>query len=361
MKIKNYLLVLCIAVTISCSHDKNVLVNYNHPEIQYWGRVDTTNGDGANLYWSGTSITINFEGETIQGIFKDSNGDNYYNIFVDGNEPFILRPDTLQQNLTLASGLSDGEHSVKIFKRTEFNRGTTTFYGFQIEGAAKVLPKPEQKKRKIEFYGNSITAGYAVEDSSGKDSPDSTFTNNYLSYSAITARHFDAQYHCICKSGIGVVLSWFPYEMPDIYDQLDPNNESDKWDFAKYTPDIVVVNLFQNDSYLLNFPNGREYKANFGENAPSDEFIISAYQQFISDLRGHYPKAKIICALGTMDASKPGSKWPEIIEKALANIDDEDIYSHIMPYKGTPGHPSINEQEIMAKSLIQFIDDHIDW
>jgi hypothetical protein len=39
----------------------------------------------------------------------------------------------------------------------------------------------------MEFYGNSITAGYAIEDFSGNDQPDSTYTNNYLSYAAITA------------------------------------------------------------------------------------------------------------------------------------------------------------------------------
>ena len=71
------------------------------------------------------------------------------------------------------------KHTIEIFKRTEWDRGKTSFYGFQIKGNPKLLHKSEPPKRKMEFYGNSITAGYAVEDTSGKDSPDSTFTNNY--------------------------------------------------------------------------------------------------------------------------------------------------------------------------------------
>ena len=48
--------------------------------------------------------------------------------------------------------------------------------------------------------GNSITAAYAVEDFSGEDSPDSTYTNNYLSYSALIARHYP-EANIICALG----------------------------------------------------------------------------------------------------------------------------------------------------------------
>ena len=80
------------------------------------------------------------------------------------------------------------------------------------------------------------------------DLPEGTYTNNYLSYAALTARYFDAGYQCICKSGIGVTISWFPLTMSEMYDRLVPTNPDSKWDFSLYTPDIVVVNLFQNDS-----------------------------------------------------------------------------------------------------------------
>ncbi|MRT92814.1 SGNH/GDSL hydrolase family protein [Ancylomarina sp. 16SWW S1-10-2] len=355
------LLLLLAVVLSSCTIEKETIVNSLNPNIEYWGRIDTTRHEGAKLYWSGTSIKINFEGESVQALLKDESGDNYYNIIIDSDSVALLRPDTTKQYYQLASKLSEGKHSIEIFKRTEWDRGRTNFYGFKLSNKTKLLPKTAPKRRKIEFYGNSITAGYAVEDTSGKDRPDSTFTNNYLSYAAITARHFDAEYQCICKSGIGITISWFPLIMPEIYDRLIPTDSTSKWNFSLYTPDIVVVNLFQNDSWLVNKPEREEFKTNFGNKAPSDAYLINAYQQFVVNLRMHYPNAKIICALGSMDATKEGSKWIDYINKAVTNLNDKNIYTHFIPYKGTPGHPTIQEQEELASSLIHFIDDNIIW
>jgi len=359
-KISKLIFILSV-ILIGCKSEKEVFISYSNPEIEYWGRIDTTVIEGAELHWSGTSIKINFEGELIQALLKDESGDNFYNVIIDNDDPVILRPDTIKQYYQLASQLPEGEHSVVIFKRTEWNRGKTIFEGFKIGGKAKVLPKSAPRKRKIEFYGNSITAGYAVEDNSGKDRPDSTFTNNYLSYAAITARHYDAEYQCICKSGIGITISWFPLIMPEMYDRLVPDDSTSTWDFSLYTPDIVVINLMQNDSWLVNMPERKEFKNIFGNTAPNDEYIINAYQQFVAGIRNHYPEANIICALGNMDATKEGSKWVGYVKRAVANLNDKNIYTHFFPFKETQGHPSINEQEEMANSLIQFIDENIDW
>jgi len=257
--------------------------------------------------------------------------------------------------------LPKGKHSIKIFKRAEWDRGKTSFYGFKLNKGAKILPKSLSKNRKIEFYGNSITAGYAIEDTTGKDSPEGTFTNNYLSYAAITARHYDAKYKCICRSGIGITVSWIPQIMPEIYDRLNPLDSNSKWNLSADEPDIVVVNLFQNDTWLVNLPEHKEFKKRFGTKAPSEKEIISAYQQFIGNLRNQYPKADIICTLGSMDAAKEGSKWKEYIKIAVANLDDKKMHTHFMPYLKSKGHPTINNQQTMAKSLIEFIDNNIEW
>ena len=118
----------------------------------------------------------------------------------------------------------------------------------------------------MEFYGNSVSAGYAVDDLSGRDLHDSIYTNNYKSYAALTARHYDAKYHCICKSGIGVTVSWDSLIMPEIYDKLIPTNSSSFWDFSNYSPDIVVVNLFQNDFLVKEFGTEASKSRSSGDN-----------------------------------------------------------------------------------------------
>ena len=158
--------------------------------LRYAGRIDSSKVNGAELYWSGSSIKINFEGEALSALMEDEKGDNYYNIIIDNNNLSILHMDTTKRYYQLASGLSKGKHTLEIFKRTEWDRGKTSFYGIQIKGNGKLLPRSIPSGRKMEFYGNSISAGYAVEDTSGKDSPDSTFTNNYLSY----ARYYNSPF-----------------------------------------------------------------------------------------------------------------------------------------------------------------------
>ena len=146
-----------------------------------------------------------------------------------------------------------------------------------------------------------------------------------------------------------------------MYDRLVPTDDTSEWDFNLYSPDIVVVNLLQNDSWLVDLPEHEEFKKRFGNKTPDDEFLINAYQKFVAGLRGKYPNASIICSLGSMDAAKEGSKWIGYIEKSVANLKDKTIYTHFMPYIEATAHPSIKDQEEMANSLIQFIDNTIDW
>ncbi len=360
IRLRNLILFLGgLLLIASCSSKQNIFVKYSNPQIEYSGRIDSIQKNGVAFHWMGNSVRLNFEGESLSAELKDKTGTNYYNIILDNDSIQILKPDTIQKQYLLVSGLSKGKHSVELFKRS--NKGTTTFYGFQIDKKAKLLAKSSPKNRKIVFYGNSITAGRSIEDYSGRDSGDSSFTNNYLSYAAVTARHYNAEYTCISKSGIGIMISWFPIIMPQMYNRLNPADPTSKWDFTNDKPDIVVINLFQNDSWLIEKPEHPQFKARFGKQSPDEDFIINAYKNFVSTIRSHYPEANIICILGNMDITKEGSKWSDYVKQAVSVLNDDKIYTHFIPFKNTPGHPNIEEQEALANSLIQFIDDTIEW
>lgn len=239
--------------------------------------------------------------------------------------------------------------------------GKTWFYYFLLDGHASVLAAPVTKKRKLEVFGNSITCGYADEDSSGLDRGTSPYENGYISYAAILARHFEAEYYCTSKSGIGITISWFPLIMPEMYDRLDATNPDSKWNFSKYTPDLVLINLFQNDCWLVNMPDNEQFKARFGTSAPSPATFIEAYRNFVKSVRNKYPKAAILCMLGNMDAMRKGSPWPGYVERAVQGMHDKRIYIHFVPFKNTTGHPNAKEQQVMADDLIRYIDGHIVW
>ena len=351
---------LFVAVTFSYS---SILVSFNQKNLSYMGRVETVRNQYVKFYWPGTSVTINFKGTEIKAILKNGYEETYFYVIVDGkeNEAKKIKADTIKSTILLASGLKNTKHTVQLFKLSN-NTSYSFFYGFELANTSKVLKAAPLPQRKIEFYGNSITAGHGVDVlPGGEDSGSPYYFNNYWTYAARTARHFNAQYSCIARSGIGIMVSWFPEIMPEVYDRLNPADSTSKWNFSKYTPDIVVVNLFQNDSWIVNIPQNPEFIARFGTTKPSEAFIIKSYQNFIKSIRAKYPNSSIICALGSMDATRVGSAWPGYIEKAAKELNDAKIYTHFFPYKDTPGHPKVAEQKAMADDLIEFIDKNIKW
>jgi lysophospholipase L1-like esterase len=359
MKSKFFIFYIFLLAGFSCSAQLTIVKN-NDPHLHYMGRI-VQNDTVSELSWSGSSVKINFTGTGISAVLKDERGDDTYNVIIDNKVISVLRPDAIKKEYKLANNLSNGKHTLELFKRSEWAMGKTWFYSFILNQGGKVLPTDAKRKRKMEFFGDSISCGYADEDSTGQDRGTSPYENGYLSYATLTAKHFDAEFNNTSKSGIGIMVSWFPFTMPDMYDRLDATDPNSKWDFTKYTPDVVVVNLFQNDSWLVNLPDNEQFKAKFGTTAPSPQFIVSAYADFIKTIRSKYPKAQIICILGSMDATKPGAPWPGYIEKAVASLNDKNVYTHFIPYKNTNGHPSVKEQQAMADDLIAFMDKTIAW
>lgn len=355
-----YYLLFISAIFAGCNNSKTNFISFKNSNIQYTGRINLNQDSAAIIYWPGSSIKIRFKGTGLKVLLKDSKGENYFNVILDYDSIFILSPDTIKTVYNLVSNIQDKEHIVEIFKRTEWDKGSTQFYGFELSNSSKLLNPTPISNKTIEFFGNSITAGYANSDTTN-DNPDGLFTNNYLAYGAITARHYNANYYCTAKGGIGIMISWFPLIMNEMYNRLNPEDSSSIWDFSKISPNIIVINLFQNDSWLVNMPEHPEFKAKFGTNKPDKELIIRKYKEFVQKVRNIYPKAKIICTLGSMDATLEGSEWPKYIKKAVIQIDDPNIFTHFFPYINKDDHPKIKDHQIMSESLIKFIDENELW
>jgi hypothetical protein len=62
-----------------------------------------------------------------------------------------------------------------------------------------------------------------------------------------------------------------------------------------------------------------------------------------------------------MDTTKEDFKWVNYIKKAVAHLTDDSIYTNFIHCNDTSGHLSIKKQELIAKSLINFIEQNIEW
>lgn len=350
-----------LGIALAYSASANTLVAANDSHLQYTGRIDFSNPAAPQLSWPGTSITANFTGQYLALNLDDQFGKNYFNVFIDGDlkRPIIIKAEAGEKNYVVAANLAPGKHNFLLTKRTEGEEGATLFKGVELADRQQMLAPPARPKHKIEFFGDSITSGMGNE--STDDGPDHLLKdkNNFMAYDAITARNLNAELHVTSQSGIGIMVSWFPFVMPQFYDQLSAvgNNDS-QWDFSSWIPDVVVINLFQNDSWLID----RDHKLN---PVPTDDERIQAYVDFVKSIRAKYPKAYVVCALGSMDATKEGSKWPGYITAAVANLKQSDPAAKIdtlfFEFTGFGGHPRVKQHQANAAKLTALIKQRMAW
>jgi len=349
MKTLFFTLLLLFSLLSSCSPQK---IDADDPNIYYTGRIDYSNPKAVKFAWPGVSIKAKFEGKKCIVLLNNyDNSENYYNLFVDGQLK-VIKPQKKDTGYTISS-LTDGPHTIELFKRTEGFVGNSEFRGFELEYGKKLLPI-ERLNRKIEFIGNSITCGYGNEGSSGNCHFTPETENHYRAYAAITARNLKAEHHAIAFSGKGLYRNYDNTTietMPDLYDRIFPFDSTIKWDFTKWVPDVVVINLGAND---------------FAHTNQDSTVWVTTYLNFIKTIRKQVPNAYIFCTNGPMaSAESPLRKYITAAVEVLRLNGETRIETHFYPPQTPPYgcdyHPGIETHEKMAKELTALIKKKMNW
>jgi hypothetical protein len=92
---------------------------------------------------------------------NDSTGSNGFNIFIDNNNT-VLFTKSGSHLYEINCSLRNSVHNLIIMKRTEANLGITIFEGIELSRNATVFADNDTKNRKLEFYGDSFTAGIFI-------------------------------------------------------------------------------------------------------------------------------------------------------------------------------------------------------
>lgn len=314
--------------------------------IQYIGRIDFADKKAPLISWAGPCVRANFTGTSLKVKMDDKGNQHMFCVIIDGDfeKGHVITCDAGEGTYDVASGLEDKTHEVLIHKRTDGGANQTAFLGFELDEGASLKAPPARPGLRMEVYGDSISTGLGGDRKRGKEHSKEA-TDNVFSYGARTARNINAEFHCISKSGIGLVKSWWPTIMPQYYDRLSAcslQGAGDAWDFSKWQPHLVVINLFQNDSWTI-------------KGAKKDD-IIGKYKDFVKTLRGHYPNAKIVCSLGSMSANK--NQWANWVREAAKQLNDEgdkEVYCYIFKIGTGNRHPNNGDHAKMAEELTAFI------
>ncbi len=352
---RRLLLALALVLGVSLAHAAEPLrIPPTHPAIRYTGRFDWRDPRGPRCAWAGSRITIAFTGTALAARLTDTGPEDFLVVSVNDRQPTLLRVHPGQTLYPLARNLPPGRHTVAVVKRTEPLVGTLQLLGFEAPTNTRLHPVPRPTRR-LEIIGDSISCGFGVEAASEKEPFTARTENNTLSYGALAARALNAEVHCIAWSGRKMAPD---NTMPKVYDRILPTDPTSRWNFAKWTPDAVVINLATND---------------FRGGVPDRSTWTDAWLAFLARVRSHYPRAHVYCALGTMLTDR----WPpqqRHLTTARAYLQDivarsKDPRVHFLEFPeqkledglGASWHPSRKTHRLMARRLTETLSRDLGW
>ena len=323
---------------------------------------DGSNESAPVFIYAGSCIFVRFTGTSVGLVLRNRrNGwDNYIGFILDDRKDEKIRISEHNTVLTLelASEPEDTLHTLTIFKRQDACH-SFEFLGLILDNGAGFEPPPENPDRRIECFGDSVSAGEASEALDFVRKPDpphnGEYSNAWYSYAMITARKLRAQIHLTAQGGIALLDKTGYFRGPDTlgmlsaYDKLQYNPQLGPvtpWDFSKYTPHVVIVAIGQNDAHPENYIRADAVRRNDWK---------EHYKAFILNLRTRYPKALILLTTTLLQHDKG---WDDCIAQARQELFDPNVLHFL--YKrngtGTPGHIRIPEAGEMADELTAFIE-----
>ena len=333
----------------SCKSSKPLTVSPSDSRICYSGRINFNNPEKPLFVFPATQIAVNFEGKGIS--MKAKPGSGHFMVSLDDKEAYKIVFTENDSIIRLAENLSKGKHSLKVMLAIEGYEKRPEFHGFVIDGG-KLLDKPAAPKKKVEFIGNSITCGYGSEANSQKIHYSYDNSNHYYTYAAILARELDFEEMCVARSGIGVYRNYngkFPGEnMTKWYDYTCIYDSTQVWDFNRFRPDVICVNLGTNDLSTKGY-DINTYK--------------DSYRAFIKHLAAVQPQAKIAMLSSQMLTSKARQTQIETLKALYDELKGEGLNVYFLELDtqdpklgyGADWHPSKAQHRQTAEQLKPFL------
>ncbi len=327
------------------------------------GRIDISEPDTPVLIWAGSYISFCFKGtgaslelENLQGW-----GYNCIGFVVDGEER-VIKTEKGRSLVTLCGGLADKPHECYIYRANSGGCGYIKLHGLILEDGAQLLDPPKKPKKRIEFYGDSVTAGEVVDadEFTGLADPEGNigqYDNSWHSYAMRVGRMLPAEVHNVSQGGIAILDGTGYFEMPKMigmescYDKLRycSFDEKTPWSFSRFRPHVIVFAIGQNDYYPN--PDCIYDKVNYRRKW-EDRYI-----SMITKIRHYSPDAVIVLALTVLNHDPA---WDEAIAEIKDRMGGEKNGVYHLVYsrcgKATPGHPRNLEQQEMAKELTDFLN-----
>lgn len=338
----------------------------NNTAFEYAGRVDFLDSKEAVLIGAASSIKTLVVGDSTEIYIRGGRSHSFVTLVVDGEHLGRFKIDTLSNfNLPVKFKKQAEVHQLEIVKATEASSGSVIFTGI---GADAIQPVEKSKKKKIEFIGDSITCGAAMDDlfSPCNEGDYHNHHNAYLSYGPSVARALNTEYMLSSISGWGVYRGWNSEvdeneAVPAVYANTYLNDEGSKpWDFSSYVPDVVSICLGTND---LSGGDGVKKRQPFNK-----ELYVERYIAFVESIYGYYPNVQIGLLTSPMVSGNNNVILIECLERVQTHFNNKNPSKPIQLFQydklyvnGCSYHPGIENHRAMTEVLTPFFKDLLNY
>lgn len=323
------------------------------------GRVLVSSNPAGEKIWEYSWPSIYFEtafkGDSLMLKFDDDQ--NIFQLIVDGDAPVIIDKPGKQDYVV--QGLTHGKHHLRLEKITETQSSTGRFLGFYSDDKPASLPN---RKRRIEFIGDSYTVGYGNTSPSRECTNEEVYatTNSQLAFGPLVAKHFNADYHINASSGFGIVRN-YNGTSPDksligLYPFTLHNNH---YIFASdWQPQVIIIGLGTND-FSTKLNESERWKTR--EELQQD--YVNKYVYFVKSLHTRNPKARLIL----MASDRAEGEIATHVGKVIATLKSsgikkiDSIIFKDLDHQGCHWHPSVKDNKLLAELLIRYLQTNKVW
>lgn len=296
-----------------------------------------------------SGLEFAFYGTEFKATIKsDATSAQYVRCYIDGDEEgerVSIKKQT-EQVYAFAEGLTEGVHTVRILKMTQQRTGGNTYSlvvtGVETGANCRILARAEepQDQLKIDFYGDSITAGEGNCSNSKEDAITVKNSDGTQTYAAFTAQSLGSEGSFV---GYGGITAKVPYmlgsdiTMYNIWHWYSTLNRTE----CPIDPDtdFVVINLGTNDSSAPNY---------------TGDMFAADYLSLLNEMKTYYPNAHFVLCYGMMGIVY---KIDSAISSVINNFDGEASYCRLPTNtSGAGSHPTIAGHQAAAKVLIRHIE-----
>jgi len=324
-------------------------ISPDNTNFQYSGRIDFANTKAPVLYYAGSSITTRFQGTSLKASFQDITGNNYIGFIIDGGE-MIVKSGFSSNNAssqTIATGLANTTHDLIIVKRNGPTEGAIVFGGITLDNGKSLAAPPARPTRRIEIFGNSVSAGVNADNVNTNDDRTKTLDNGWNSYCNVLARKLNAEINNNGIPGIAVMTGtgYYPTSADVAYNKLSPfKGYYSNWDFSKYIPQLVILAYGVNDD------------GNNWVNSSNKETWKAKYKAILADLMDKYPAAHFVFLVPPMGEDRSRIEGFDI--EIVKEVNNPRVHFYNFTTAPSPRgcHPAKAMHQAMADELYTYVN-----